>query len=423
MSIQHTLVEVIQQARTAASRLRKTSTKQRNDFLQAFASALQTAAPHLRQENDHDLAVAKTSDLSVPLLNRLTLDTSVTSLTQNPLAVMALPDPLAAISDVRLLPNGLRVEKRREPLGVLLLIYEARPNATIEATSLAIKSGNAIILKGGHEAQATNRALGEVIKTALQQADLPDTCAQVVTGLSHSDTVQLLHSADQIDLCIPRGGQKLLDFTRTQARMPVLMHGPGVCHVYVDQDANLADAILVALNSKLHRPATCNAAECLLVHHAIAETFLPQFASEFFAKAEQGEMRGCEKTCTLLAKHHFQITQASQHDYATEYLANILNVKMVESLDEALLHIATYGTHHTEAIMTNAITSAERFCREVDASCVLVNASTRLHDGFELGLGAELGISTTKFHAYGAMGLQALTCEKTVAFGNAHIRR
>jgi glutamate-5-semialdehyde dehydrogenase len=316
------------------------------------------------------------------------------------------------------LPNGLRVERRRVPLGVLMMIYEARPNATIEAAVLAVKSGNAIILKGGKEAEHSNALLGAVLGEALAAAGLPPDAVQVLTGLGHDATIQLLRMPG-IDLCIPRGGEALIRTVRENARMPVLAHGPGVCHVYIDEAIDLDSALAVALNAKLDRPATCNAAETMLLHQAAAPQFLPIFAERYLAAG--GELRACERSRALL-QPNAHLKAAMPEDFGREFLANILALKIVDNLDEAIGHIAAYGTHHSDAICTTALKSAERFVREVDSSAVFVNASTRLNDGSALGMGAELGISTSKFHSYGSMGLAALTIEKTVAFGDGHVR-
>lgn len=409
-------------ARAASRTLRVASGDKRNAFLKHLGEALMKDRAVLLTANQEDVRAAEAAGVSKAMLDRLALNEKrIDDLVANAREVQALPDPVGAVSSTKVLASGLRVERRRVPLGVLLLIYEARPNATIEAAALAVKSGNAIVLRGGSEAAKTNRALAGVLQKALAAADLPADAATVLTDLSREETIALLGLSDYIDLAIPRGGPALIDTVKQNARMPVLAHGPGICHVFVDAGAELEQAADVAVNAKANRPATCNAAETLLVHSGTAAAFLPMFGKRYMETG--GELRACDESAAHFKKAGIAYKNATPEDYATEHLANILNVRIVGSLDDALAHIERYGTRHTEAILTSSIKNAERFCRDVDASCVLVNASTRLNDGFCLGYGAELGISTSKFHAFGPMGLEALTIEKNVAVGDGQTRR
>lgn len=410
------LARVAEKAKAAQAALQRASTYDRQQFLHHLSAGLTANRAAIEQANSEDLANAEKTGVAPPMLDRLSLQGRVPQLVHNAEDVAALADPLALISDAHVLPNGLRVERRRVPLGVLMMIYEARPNATIEAAVLAVKSGNAIILKGGKEAERTNAVLGEQLRTALRAAGLPEDAVQVLTGLGHDATIQLLRMPG-IDLCIPRGGEALIRTVRENARMPVLAHGPGVCHVYIDEVIDQESALAVALNAKLDRPSTCNASETMLVHVAQAPSFLPAFAKKYLAAG--GELRADERAFGFMPG----AKPAVAEDFGREFLANILAVKVVDSLAEAIGHIARYGTHHSDAICTTHLKHAERFVREVDSSAVFVNASTRLNDGSALGMGAELGISTSKFHSYGSMGLAALTIEKTVAFGDGHVRQ
>jgi glutamate-5-semialdehyde dehydrogenase len=422
LSVRSEVLASVKAARNASRLLRVASGDKRNSFLQHLGAALAQKRALLLTANQDDLAAGKQKGLSTAMLDRLALnDKRINDLVQNTVDVAALPDPVGAVSNVKVLPSGLRVERRRVPLGVLMLIYEARPNATIEASALAIKSGNAIILRGGSEATHTNQALHGVLVEALRAAGLPAEAVAVLSNVSREDTIGLLALSDQIDLCIPRGGPALIQTVKENARMPVLAHGPGICHVFVDAQADFEQASRVTLDAKADRPATCNSAETLLVHETSAALFLPMFGKRYMETG--GELRACPRSSGILAAAGIAHKPATESDFATEHLANILNVRVVPSFEDALAHIEQHGTRHTEAILTTSMKNAERFCRDVDASCVLVNASTRLNDGSCLGFGAELGISTSKFHAFGPMGLEALTIEKNVAVGDGQTRR
>jgi glutamate-5-semialdehyde dehydrogenase len=330
--------------------------------------------------------------------------------------VALLPDPVGEIVKMWKRPNGLLVGRMRIPLGVILLIYESRPNVTIDSAGLCFKSGNAVILRGGKESLRSNLALAEVFRSVLRDFGLPEDAVQVVPTPERQAMEYLLELEDYIDLVIPRGGEGLIRFVVEKSRIPVIKHYKGVCHVYVDDEADLEKAIKICVNAKCQRPGVCNAMETLLVHEKIAPEFLPRLAKEYSAYGV--ELRGCPKTLSILPN----AKPATEEDWYAEYLDLILAVRVVSSLDEAIEHISKYGSNHTEAIVTENYTKAMKFIQEVDASLVLVNASTRFNDGGELGLGAEIGISTTKLHAYGPMGLEELTTTKFIAFGNGQIR-
>ena len=331
-------------------------------------------------------------------------------------AIAALPDPIGRVLDSSIRPNGLQVHKVGVPLGVIFFIYESRPNVTVDAAGLCVKSGNAIVLRGGKEALHSNTALHAVLQSCLREAELPEAAVQLVTSTDRAAVGQLLRMDRHIDLVIPRGGESLIRRVAEEARMPVLKHYMGNCHVYVDQAADLDMAERIVINAKCQRPGVCNAAESLLVHAKVAKSFLPRAAA---ALAKKGvELRGCPVTCSLVP----EATPATDADYAAEYLDLILSVKVVEGLEEAIEHIARFGSGHTEAIVTNDLSAARRFLAAVDSSAVLVNASTRFNDGFEFGLGAEIGISTDKFHARGPCGLQELCSYKYIVYGSGQVR-
>ncbi|MER3459907.1 MAG: glutamate-5-semialdehyde dehydrogenase, partial [candidate division GAL15 bacterium] len=350
-------------------------------------------------------------------LDRLRLDSRTRDdLVEGLRQVAAMPDPVGEIEALSVLPNGLRVGRMRVPLGVIGMVYEARPGATVEAAGLAVKSGNAILLRGGKEALRSNLALVGLFREALREADLPEDAVQLVPHTDRQAVVEMCRLAGYLDVLIPRGGEELIRFVQEHARMPVLAHARGVNHLYVDESADLDMAVQVAVNAKAQRPATCNALEKVLVHQAVAAAFLPPLQR---AMREAGvELRGCPRT----REHLPEVRPATEEDWHAEYLDLILAVKVVDSMQEALDHIARYGSNHTEAIVTRDHQRALRFLREVDASLVLVNASTRFNDGFQLGLGAEIGISTSKLHAYGPMGVRELTTTKFVALGDGHVR-
>lgn len=404
-------------ARSAARVLAAAPPAAKQKALLDLAHALLERWELVEDANRRDLEEATASGLPKAKLDRLRLDIRTRDdLVEGLRQVAGMPDPVGEIESLQVRPNGLRVGRMRVPLGVIGMVYEARPGATVEASSLAVKAGNAILLRGGKEALRTNTALVQLFRTCLQEAHLPEDAVQLVPHTDRQAVMEMCRLADLLDVLIPRGGEDLIRFVQEHARVPVLAHAKGVNHLYVDEGADLDMAVRVAVNAKAQRPATCNALEKVLVHQAVAREFLTLLAQ---AMEEVGvELRGCERTREYLPN----LRSATEEDWQAEYLDLILAVKVVDSMEEALAHIARYGSRHTEAIATRDHARALRFLREVDASLVLVNASTRFNDGFQLGLGAEIGISTAKLHAYGPMGVRELTTTKFVALGDGHLR-
>ncbi len=417
MSVEKSIREMALAARQAAKVVAGLSSEKKNEALERIADKLVSGAEAIKAENEKDLAYAREKRLSEAMIDRLTVSDAVIESMAGGLGdVIRLPDPVGGVAGMWLRPNGLQVGRVRIPLGVIGMIYEARPNATIDAAVLCLKAGNAAILRGGSEAIHSNMALAGIIQAALRDSGIPEGAVQVVPVTDRLAVNALLTQEDCIDLIIPRGGEGLIRFVVENSKIPVLKHYKGVCHVYVDQTADLDMAENISYNAKVQRPGVCNAMETLLVHEAVAESFLPQMAERFRKAAV--EVRGCPKTCGFVP----EAKQAIEEDWPTEYLDLILAVKVVSSMDEAMEHIFQYGSGHTEAIVTSDYARARRFLRKVDASVVLVNASTRFNDGGELGLGAEIGISTSKLHAYGPMGLEELTTTKFVVFGDGQVR-
>ncbi|CAM5342191.1 Gamma-glutamyl phosphate reductase OS=Stutzerimonas stutzeri OX=316 GN=proA PE=3 SV=1 [Stutzerimonas stutzeri] len=405
-------------ARDASRVLARASTAQKNRALQAAAAALDAARTELVAANELDLAGGRANGLDAAMLDRLALTPKVIdSMIEGLRQVAALPDPIGEIRDMRYMPSGIQVGKMRVPLGVVGIIYESRPNVTIDAASLCLKSGNATILRGGSEAIHSNQAIARCIQLGLAEAGLPAAAVQVVETTDRAAVGALIAMPEYVDVIVPRGGKGLIERISRDARVPVIKHLDGICHVYVDIAADVDKAIRVADNAKTQRYAPCNAMETLLVHQGIAERVLPPLAAIYREKGV--ELRGCERTRALLGG---AVLAASEEDWSTEYNAPILSIRMLDSLDEAIEHINRYGSQHTDAIITENFTDARRFLTEVDSSSVMVNASTRFADGFEYGLGAEIGISTDKLHARGPVGLHGLTSEKYVVFGDGHVR-
>jgi len=405
-------------AREASRVLARASTAQKNRALQAAAAALDAARPELAAANARDLEAGRASGLDAAMLDRLALTPArVDDMIEGLRQVATLPDPIGEIRDMRFLPSGIQVGKMRVPLGVVGIIYESRPNVTIDAASLCLKSGNATILRGGSEAIHSNQAIARCIGLGLAEAGLPETAVQVVETTDRAAVGALISMPDYVDVIVPRGGKGLIERISREARVPVIKHLDGICHVYIDQAADVDKAIRIADNAKTQRFAPCNTMETLLVHQTMAATVLPPLAGIYREKGV--ELRGCPRTCELLGS---DVLAASEEDWSSEYNAPILSIRLVDSLDEAIEHINRYGSQHTDAIVTENFTDARRFLTEVDSSSVMVNASTRFADGFEYGLGAEIGISTDKLHARGPVGLEGLTSEKYVVFGNGHIR-
>jgi len=418
MTVEATIIEMAKAAKTSSARMARSATKTKNAALLRMAELLLQRKSALRDENQKDLVLARESGLSAAMIDRLTLtDATVAAMAAGLKEVAALADPVGNLSASWTRPNGLQVARMRIPLGVIGMIYESRPNVTIDAAGLCLKAGNSVILRGGSEALHSNQALAAVIAQALEETGLPAAAAQVVPVRERAAVTALLQQEEQIDLIIPRGGEGLIRFVVANSRIPVLKHYKGVCHVYVDRDAELDMAADICLNAKVQRPGVCNAMETLLVHQAAADRFLPAMARQFESAGVQ--LRGCELTRGILPS----IAAASEEDWPAEFLDLILAVKIVPSMEAAIAHMAAYGSQHTEAIVTADYRRSRRFVREVDASVVLVNASTRFNDGGELGLGAEIGISTSKLHAFGPMGINELTTSKFVVFGDGQVRQ
>jgi glutamate-5-semialdehyde dehydrogenase len=409
-------------ARKAAARIAASSRAQRDAALRHLAQELRAAAPLLAIANAHDLAAAEAAGLAGPLRDRLRLDAhALETVIEGCLQLAAMPDPIGEISGVTQRPSGIRVGRMRVPLGVFGMIYESRPNVTIEAASLAIKSGNACILRGGSEAIHSNIALAAAVRRALAEAGLPEDAVQLVETTDRAAVGRLIAMPEHVDVIIPRGGKGLIERISREARVPVIKHLDGNCHVYVDEQVDLDLAVRVTDNAKTQKYSPCNAAESLLVHAAQATAFLPRIGAVFAAKGV--EMRGDARALAALrGVEGARLEPAHDSDWDEEYLAPIISVKVVDSLDEAIAHINRHGSHHTDAILTTNHPNAMRFLREVDSASVMVNASTRFADGFEYGLGAEIGISTDKFHARGPVGLEGLTSQKWIVLGEGEIR-
>lgn len=417
MDVAAYMTELGQQARAAAREVARSATAVRNQALLATAEALDAARNELAQANDKDLEAGRASGLDAAMLDRLELtpariDTMIEGLRQ----VATLPDPVGEITDMTYRPSGIQVGKMRVPLGVIGIIYESRPNVTVEAASLCLKSGNATILRGGSEAIHSNQAIAGCLMRGLAEAGLPETAVQVVKTTDRAAVGELITMPEYVDVIVPRGGKGLIERISRDARVPVIKHLDGVCHVYIDSHADPEKALNVAVNSKTQRYGTCNTMETLLVDQEIADDILPLLAEQFSAKGV--ELRGCERTRAVLR----DIAEATEQDWHEEYLAPVLAVRVVDGLDGAIDHINRYSSQHTDSIITENYTRARRFLMEVDSSSVMVNASTRFADGFEYGLGAEIGISTDKIHARGPVGLEGLTSQKYLVFGDGHIR-
>ncbi len=411
-----------QAARTAAGQMAAASTAAKNTALRALARRLRDAEAALQAANEQDLAAARAAKLAAPMVDRLKLGAAViATVAEGCEQLAAMADPVGEISGVKRRPSGISVGQMRVPLGVFGMIYESRPNVTIEAASLAIKSGNAAILRGGSEALHSNLALWRLVQAALVEAGLPADAVQLVETTDRAAVGQLITMPQFVDVIIPRGGRGLIERISAEARVPVIKHLDGNCHVYVDAEVDTEQALRITDNAKTQKYSPCNAAESLLVHAAQAADFLPKIGAIFAAKGV--EMRCCPASMLLLAAvPGARLLQATEADWAEEYLAPVISIKVVASLDEAMLHIGRYGSHHTDAILTTHHPNAMRFLREVDSASVMVNASTRFADGFEYGLGAEIGISTDKFHARGPVGLDGLTSLKWVVLGQGEVR-
>lgn len=417
MSVEQIVNQLCQEARKAARSLAVVGSETKNQVLTDLVQALLDNKAALQEANQKDVAAAKEAGLTPAMIDRLTLsDKVIDSMVQGLNEVAALPDPVGEVTGMWRRPNGLTVGRRRIPLGVIGFIYESRPNVTVDAAALCLKSGNAVVLKGGKEAINSNLALSGLIAEVLSKHGIPPACAAVIPTTDRAATLALLQQEELVDVIIPRGGESLIRFVAGNSRIPVLKHYKGVCHLYVDKGADLDMAVNLAINGKCQRPGVCNALETMLVHVEEAPGFLPKAAA---ALTERGvEIRGCPRTLALVRN----AVPAQEEDWPAEFLDLILAVKVVDTMDDALEHIANYSSQHTEAIATTDHARAMRFLDEVDSSVVLVNASTRFNDGGQLGLGAEIGISTSKLHAFGPMGLNELTTTKFIVFGNGQVR-
>ncbi|MEK6196952.1 MAG: glutamate-5-semialdehyde dehydrogenase [Desulfobacterales bacterium] len=417
MSVHNTIETLAVAARKAARDVASLSTISKNNVLLRMGEALQEQKEYIQAENEKDLAAGREKGLSAAMLDRLALtDEVIESMIVGLKEVVALPDPVGEIDEMSKRPNGIMVGRMRIPLGVIGMIYESRPNVTVDAAALCLKAGNAILLRGGSEAIHSNLALAKVLQDALASEKITPAAIQVVPTTDREAVNVLLSQEEYIDLIIPRGGEGLIRFVAENSRIPVLKHYKGVCHVFVDGDADLDMAVNIVINGKCQRPGVCNALETLLVHQDVAAVFLPLVASKLVAAGV--ELRGCPRTKEILP----DIKDAVEEDWPAEFLDLILAVKVVDDLDGAMDHIIKYGSLHTEVIVTKNYANAQRFIKEVDASAVMVNTSTRFNDGGQLGLGAEIGISTTKLHAYGPMGLKELTTKKFIVYGDGQVR-
>jgi glutamate-5-semialdehyde dehydrogenase len=415
--IEQTIETMAKAARRAAREMARCPAGRKNAALVAMAGALRRQAAALKAENARDVAAARAAGLAGALIDRLTVtDETIAAMAGGLHEVARQPDPVGSCGPSQVRPNGLAVARMRIPLGVIGIIYESRPNVTVDAAGLCLKAGNAVILRGGSEAIHSNRALAAVIAGALAESGLPAKAVQVVPVADRQAVNSLLAQEEHIDLIIPRGGEELIRFVVANSRIPVLKHYKGVCHVYVDAGADPDMAEAVCFNAKVQRPGVCNAMETMLVHAAEAERFLPRMAARLAAAGV--ELRGCPETMRLVPG----VVPAAEADWPAEFLDLILAVRVVPDMDAAIAHIAVYGSSHTDAIVTRDLERARRFVREVDSAVVLVNASTRFNDGGELGLGAEIGISTSKLHAFGPMGVEELTTTKFVVYGSGQTR-
>ena len=418
LDIKQYMTTLGQQAREAARVLARATSGQKNQALLAIAEALEAQRATLLAENARDLEAGRAKGLDAALLDRLELnDARISAMIEGVHQIATLSDPVGEITDLKYQPSGIQVGRMRVPLGVIGIIYESRPNVTIDAAALCMKSGNAAILRGGSEALHSNQALAGCIQSGLKAAGLPISVVQVIETTDRKAVGELITMPKYVDVIVPRGGKGLIERISAEARVPVIKHLHGVCHVYIDSKADLEKAVQVAFNAKTQRYGTCNTMETLLVDSTIALQVLPRLGDMY--KQEGVELRGCEQTRAILD----YALAASEEDWDTEYLAPILSIRVVESLDAAIDHIHRHGSGHTEAIISEDYSHMRRFLAEVDASSVMVNASTRFADGFEYGLGAEIGISTDKIHARGPVGLEGLTSQQFIVLGDGHIRR
>ncbi len=411
------LIELAKQSRIAANKLARLSTRKKNELLLSMAEALRKDAAEILKANEIDIQSGREKKLSDAMLDRLLLTNErIENMAKALEEVVNLPDPVGLMSDFNIRPNGLQVARMSIPLGVIAIIYEARPNVTSDAAGLCLKSGNAVILRGGSEAFNSNIAVVEALHKGIEKCGIDKSIITFMPTTDRNAMLELLKLDEYIDLVIPRGGEGLIRFVAENSRIPVIKHYKGVCHLYVDKDADVETAINLLIDGKTSRPGVCNALETMLVHKDIANNFLPKAFEAM--KKKNVEIRGCEKTKSILPG----VTSANEEDFGCEFLSLIIASKVVENYDEAIEHIEKYGSNHTEVIVTNNLQTSQKFIRDINSSSVMVNASSRFADGGEMGLGAEIGISTTKLHAYGPMGLDALTTKKFVVLGEGQTR-
>ncbi len=418
MTIQALMQQIGTQARAASVAMAKATTAQKNQALETIADMLLADKAALQTANEQDLTAGQAKGLDAALLDRLALnDHRIQSMAEGLRQIASLPDPIGEITDLRYRPSGIQVGRMRVSLGVIGIIYESRPNVTADAAGLCLKAGNATILRGGSEAIHSNQAIARCIQQGLEAVGLPHTAVQVIETTDRAAVGELLRMKQCVDVIVPRGGKGLIERVTQEAQIPVIKHLDGICHVYIDDKADIDKAVAVAFNAKTQRYGTCNTMETLLVARSVAAEVLPLLAAQY--AAEGVELRGCETTCQLLSAAQ----PASEEDWMTEYLAPVLSIRVVDDVDQAIVHIRQYSSQHTDSIVTEDWSCAQRFLHEVDSSSVMVNASTRFADGFEYGLGAEIGISTDKIHARGPVGLEGLTSQKFIVLGDGHIRQ
>ena len=417
MGVTEQMLKVAEDAKSASRTLARLSTAVKDELLQNMAQALLNHSEELSEENEKDLFAAREAGLAPAMIDRLALDaTRIRGMADGLREVAELPDPVGEVTGMWRRPNDLQIGRMRIPLGVVGIVYESRPNVTADAAGLCLKSGNAVILRGGKEAIHSNLAIGRILQDQLERMHLPVAALQVIETTERSAVLELLKLEEQIDLIIPRGGEGLIRFVSENSRIPVIKHYKGVCHTFVDASADFNQAEKICINAKVQRPGVCNAMETLLIHQDIAETFVPRIAAAM--RAQGVELRGCETTREFAET----IRPATEEDWYAEYLDLTLAVRVVGSVDEAIDHIREYGSLHTEVIITRDYENAQTFLREVNSSVVMVNASSRFSDGNQFGLGAEIGISTTKLHSFGPMGLEDLTTRKFIVMGDGQIR-
>ncbi|WP_026879023.1 glutamate-5-semialdehyde dehydrogenase [Ignatzschineria larvae DSM 13226] len=410
-----------QKARSAAEKLLLANSGQKNALLQALYDEIISHSAEIEAANLQDIAAAKVAQLDAAFIDRLQLTTNrIEAMAEGVKEMIALPDPVGEMTDIKVRPSGIQVGKMRVPLGVIGIIYESRPNVTIDAAALCLKSGNAAILRGGSEAFHTNQYLATLLAKALEKVGLPAEAVQVINTTDRAIVDLMITSNQYIDVIIPRGGKSLVERINAKATVPVIKHLDGICHTYVDNEADLEKAWRVVDNAKTQRYAPCNTLETLLIHEKILKPFLPEMATILVEKGV--EVRACDRALTLLKEHNIPAIIATEEDWHTEYLAPIISIKVVKSMEEAIAHINHYGSHHTDVILTENYSKATYFLRAVDSACVMINASSRFCDGFEFGLGAEIGISTDKIHVRGPVGLEGLTSQKYIVLGHGEIR-